>query len=66
MTVTRTYRRDSRTDRQLARGELVMPVAELRYETEDYLDLDPDSFCAFLQWVARRADRPNVLIRGFD
>ena len=36
----RTYRQDSRTSAQLARGELATPVAEIRYETDDAVWLE--------------------------
>jgi hypothetical protein len=62
----RTYRQDSRTSAQLARGELAAPVVELRYETDDAIHLDAESYHALLLLRVRLADRPNVLIRGFD
>jgi hypothetical protein len=64
--VMRTYRQDSRTSAQLARGELAAPVAEIRYETDDAIYLDAESYHALLLLRVRLADRPNVLIRGFD
>ena len=62
----RTYRQDSRTSAQLARGELATPVAEIRYETDDAVWLDAESYYALVSLRLRIADGPNVLIRGFD
>jgi hypothetical protein len=64
--VTRTYRQDTRTSAQLGRGELATPVEELRFETDDAVWLDAESYYRLHLLRIRLSDRPNVLIRGFD